>query len=255
MADAISLVGRTALITGSNRGIGSAIARRFAIAGARVVVHGRDADAVERVRAAIESDGGRAIGVTADVTRFEDIEAMRQRIETEWGVVDVLVCNAGGNPSRPAKIEDVTEEDWHAAINANLTSTFLTVKSFLPAMKRLGTGTIVTVSSAAARRPTLGSPTPYGAAKAGIEVFTRHLAVQAGPFGVRANCIAPETILTERNARQIPAETQSALAESHPLRRLGSPDDVADAALFLSSDGSNWITGTVIDIAGGAVLA
>jgi 3-oxoacyl-[acyl-carrier protein] reductase len=98
------------------------------------------------------------------------------------------------------------------------------------------------------------TPVPYAAAKAGIQVLTQLVATQAGPHGVRANCIAPETILTERNAAQIPTDVQERMATEHPLRRLGRPRDVAEAALFLASDASAWVTGVVMDVAGGAVL-
>ena len=122
-------------------------------------------------------------------------------------------------------------------------------------MKERGGGSIVTMSSAAARRPTAASPVPYAAAKAGIEVLTRAMALQAGPCGVRVNCIAPETILTERNQRQIPAAVQAELVGMHPIRRLGTPEDVARAARYLASDEAAWITGVILDVAGGSVLA
>jgi 3-oxoacyl-[acyl-carrier protein] reductase len=130
----------------------------------------------------------------------------------------------------------------------------LTVKCFLPGMKDRGSGNIITLSSAAGRQPSGHTLVAYGAAKAGVQIFTQDLAAQVGPYGIRANCLAPETILTETNQRWIPADTQRSLAESHPLRRLGTPEDVAQAALFLASDQSGWITGAIIDIAGGAVL-
>jgi 3-oxoacyl-[acyl-carrier protein] reductase len=111
------------------------------------------------------------------------------------------------------------------------------------------------MSSAAARRPHPQSPVPYAAAKAGIQMMTQHLAAQVGPHGIRVNCLAPETILTDKNDRNIPDEMKQTLIEMHPIRRLGTPDDVARAALFLASDESSWITGEIIDIAGGAVMA
>jgi 3-oxoacyl-[acyl-carrier protein] reductase len=155
---------------------------------------------------------------------------------------------------RPGPIEEISEEGWHASIDANLTSTFLTVKSFLPGMKERGHGSIVTLSSAAARRPTPQSPFAYAAAKAATEILTKGLSAQAGPHGIRVNCVAPETIMTERNEQQIPAEIQRALVESHPVRRLGTPEDVAQAVLFLAADSASWISGVVLDIAGGSVL-
>jgi 3-oxoacyl-[acyl-carrier protein] reductase len=110
------------------------------------------------------------------------------------------------------------------------------------------------VNEAARRRPSGRTLVAYGAAKAGVQIFTQDLAAQVGPYGIRANCLAPETILTETNEHWIPADVQRSLAESHPLGRLGPPEDVARAALFLASDESNWITGVIIDIAGGSVL-
>jgi 3-oxoacyl-[acyl-carrier protein] reductase len=242
-------------VTGSSRGIGAAIATLFAAEGAAVAVHGRDAEAVASVAQGIEGAGGHALPVVADLTRYAEIEAMRDRIERHLGPVSVLVANAGGNPVRPGPIEEITEDGWRASLEANLTTTFLTIKAFLPGMKERGRGSIVTMSSAASRRPTVRSPVAYGAAKAGIEVLTRQVAEQAGPAGVRASCLAPETIMTERNRAQIPAAVQEQLRDAHPVRRLGTPEDVAQAALFLASERSSWISGVTVDVAGGAVLS
>jgi 3-oxoacyl-[acyl-carrier protein] reductase len=244
-----------ALVTGSSRGIGSAVAKLFAREGARVALHGRDAEALAAVRAEIEGDGGRAASFVADVTRFADIEGMRDRIERELGPIDVLVANAGGSFTKPGPIEETSEEGWRASVDGNLTATFLTLKSVLPGMKQRKAGSVITVSSAAGRRPHPGSPIAYAAAKAGVELLTQDVAAQVGPYNIRVNCIAPETILTERNRQRIPEAQQSALAEVHPLRRLGTPEDVARAALFLASEEAGWITGVVLDVAGGAVMA
>ncbi len=249
-----TLQDRVALVTGSSRGIGAAIATLFANEGARVVVHGRDTDAVETVRSQIEATGARVMSVIADLTRYDEIEGMRDRIEQVHGPVEILVANAGGSPSRPGPIEEISEEAWRASVDANLTATFLTIKCFLTGMKERGRGNVITMSSAAARRPNPGSPIAYAAAKAGIELLTKDVAAQAGPHGVRANCIAPETIMTETNQQQIPEQVQKTLRGTHPIRRLGTPEDVAQTALFLASDNSAWISGIVVDVAGGSVL-
>src|SRR5690348_10689833 len=248
------LENQVALVTGSSRGIGAAIAREFASHGAKVVVHGRDTEAMIAVRADIERAGGRAIQLRADITSFAEIEEMRRRTEAELGPIDIVVANAGGSPIKPGPLEQITEEGWRVSVDSNLTATFLTLKSVLPGMKERGSGCIITMSSAAARRAHPSSPIAYAAAKAGIELLTQDVAAQAGPFGVRANCITPETILTERNRERIPAGQQAALADWHPLKRLGTPADVATAAAFLASDDAAWITGVVLDVAGGAVL-
>jgi 3-oxoacyl-[acyl-carrier protein] reductase len=245
---------KVALVTGSSRGIGAAIARLFAQQGAKVAVHGRDTAALSAVQTDIERAGGTAMHVVADITRFTEIEAMRRQIEHELGPIEILVANAGGSFTMPGPLEQISEEGWHASLDGNLTATFLTIKSILPGMKERKAGNIITLSSAAARRPHPQSPVPYAAAKAGIQILTQDLAAQVGPYGIRANCIAPETILTERNQQRIPEAQQNALLDLHPIKRLGTPEDVARAALFLASDDATWITGVIIDVAGGAVM-
>ena len=245
---------KVALVTGSSRGIGAGIAKLFAQQGARVVVNGRDAAALAAVQAEIEQAGGKAMSAVADVTRFNEIEEMRRKIERTFGPVDILVANAGGSPTKPGPLEEIGEEEWRYSVDANITATFLTIKSFLPGMKERKTGNIITLSSAAARQPNAMSPIPYAAAKAGIQMMTKILAAQAGPFGVRVNGIAPETILTERNQRMIPDALKPALVERHPIRRLGTPEDVARAALFFASDESAWITGVILDVNGGSMM-
>jgi 3-oxoacyl-[acyl-carrier protein] reductase len=245
---------KIALVTGSSHGIGAAIATVFAQQGAKTVIHGRDTAALSALGGEIERTGGRVLPVTADVTKFSEIEAMRRQIEQELGPIDILVANAGGSFTAPGPLEDITEEGWRASLEGNLTATFLTIKSFLPGMKERRSGNIITISSAAARRAHPGSPLPYAVAKAGIEILTQHLAAQTGPYGIRLNCIAPATILTERNKQRIPGAQLETLIALHPIKRLGTPEDVAQAALYLVSDSATWITGIVLDVAGGAVM-
>ena len=146
------LANKVALVTGSSRGIGAAIAKKFAQEGAKVAVHGRDVAALTAVRAEIEQAGGQAIHVIADLTSFTQIEAMRQQVEQQFGPIDILVANAGASLTMPGPIEQISEEGWRATVDANLTATFLTIKSILPGMKERKAGNIITLSSAAARR-------------------------------------------------------------------------------------------------------
>jgi len=152
------LSGQCALVTGSTRGIGRGIALLLAAHGARVVVHGRSRDAVEEVRREVEALGGTAMGVLAELTSAEAVQHLHDEVTTAWGTPDIVVANAGGSPVRPGPIEQISLQDWRASIDGNLTATFLTVKAFTPGMKQRGSGAIVTMSSAAARRP--GVPTP-----------------------------------------------------------------------------------------------
>jgi 3-oxoacyl-[acyl-carrier protein] reductase len=252
--DAGVLEGKVALVTGSSRGIGRAIATAFAKHGASVALHGRDAKALEEVRTQVTQTSARAIVVRGDVTKWSDVEAIRAAVESGLGPLDILVANAGASLTMPAPLEEITEDSWRATVDANLTATFLTLKSFIPGMKARRSGVIITMASAAARKPHPKAPIPYGAAKAGIQTLTQDVAGQLGPFNIRVNCIAPETILTERNASRIPEAQQRDMAAAHPIPRLGTPEDVAHAALYLASPQASWITGVVLDVAGGAVM-
>lgn len=248
------LKNKTALITGSSRGIGKVIAKLFVMEGAEVILHGRDREALIRAQAEIEREGRHTVFFKADVTKFLEIEEMRKNIEEEFGPVEILVVNAGGSFTKPAPLEQIPEDGWHASVEGNLTATYLTLKSFLPPMKERRRGNIITISSSAGRRSNPKSPIPYAAAKAGIQILTQHLASQVGEYNIRVNCIAPETILTERNMEWIPKDLQESLISWHPIKRLGTPEDIAQAALFLASENSSWITGTILDISGGAVM-
>jgi 3-oxoacyl-[acyl-carrier protein] reductase len=253
-AEGGELAGRHALVTGASRGIGRVIAAHLAAHGALVTLHGRDTEALEAVRGEIEADGRTCQVVTGDLTDAAQVANAVRKAEEGLGGIDVLVANAGGSPSRPQPVEEMRDEDFVAAIDLNLVATYRLLAAVLPGMKERGRGSIVTISSAAARRPSAHSPIAYAAAKAGVELLTKDVALQAGPHGVRANCVAPETIITERTDAQIPQEMQEQLIGQHPIRRLGTPLDVAEAVLYLAGDRAEWVTGVVLDVAGGAVI-
>jgi 3-oxoacyl-[acyl-carrier protein] reductase len=246
------LAGKVAVVTGGSRGIGAATCRLLAQNGAKVTVNGRDEAAIDSVVQEIRGSGAEAIGVAADLTDFAAVELMRRRVEEELGPVDVLAAFAGGQ-GYPTPTEQMAEEQWRSVIDSDLTATFLTVRSFLPGMIERGRGSIVTMASSAARLPSQASAA-YAAAKAGVVMFSRHVANEVGQHGVRVNCLAPSSVLTERVQRLMPEDTQRQVAAMHPLGRMGTPEDVALATLFLSSESSSWITGVTLDVAGGRII-
>jgi 3-oxoacyl-[acyl-carrier protein] reductase len=248
------LAGKVAVVTGGSGGIGAATCRLLATNGARVVVNGRDQAKIDVVVDAIHATGGQAIGVTGDCTDLAAVQRLRQQVEQDLGPAEVLAAFVGGGRARPGPVADIPEEDWQSTVDGSLTATFLTLKSFLPGMIQRGRGAIVTMASSAARLPGLGAPAPYMAAKAGVIMLTRQVASEVGRHGVRVNCLAPHTILTEQIQRVAPQEWREKMAAAIPLGRLGTPEDVALAAVFLVSDSAAWITGVTLDVAGGYVM-
>jgi NAD(P)-dependent dehydrogenase (short-subunit alcohol dehydrogenase family) len=243
------------LVTGSSRGIGLGIARHLVSTGCDVVLHGRDRGRVDEAcrRAAEAATSGRVLGgVVGELARPDEVDALAADVFQRWGAPDGLVLCAGGSTSPPGPVEDIDPAAWDRAIGDNLTSAFLTVRAFLPAMKERGSGAVVAVSSSVTRRAHVRSPVAYAAAKAGLEALIRSIAVQAGPSGVRANCVVPETIMTEGNEQAIPPQIRGDLIASHPIRRLGTVEDVAAAVAFLLSPASAWTTGETLGVTGGA---
>jgi 3-oxoacyl-[acyl-carrier protein] reductase len=248
------LAGKVAVVTGGSGGIGAATCRLVAANGVKVAVNGRDEAKIYAVVDAIRSAGGEALGVAADCTDLAAIERMRQLVEEKLGPVEVVAAFASGGRARPGPVAQTTEEEWHSTVDANLTATFLTFKSFLPGMIERGGGSIVTMASSAARFPT-GAPAPYTSAKAGVIMLTRQVANEVGKHGIRVNCLAPHTVLVERTRRFMPEEQQRRIAAEIPLGPLGTPEDVALATLFFASESSSWITGITLDVAGGKVTS
>jgi 3-oxoacyl-[acyl-carrier protein] reductase len=242
---------KTVLVTGGSRGIGAQTARAFAGQGARVCVVARDRAALDTVVADISSAGGTALAAPGDVTDAAALARVREQVEAEFGPVDVLAAFAGGQGA-PVPVTELTEQRWREVLDSDLTGTFLTIQAFLAAMLERGAGSILTMSSSAGRQPSQAN-LAYGVAKAGVVMLTRALATEIGPRGVRINAIAPSSIRTEKVAARMPPAVQEQVAAMHPLRRLGTPDDVAQVALFLASDAAGWLTGLTIDVAGGRI--
>jgi 3-oxoacyl-[acyl-carrier protein] reductase len=247
------LAGKVAVVTGGSGGIGAAVCRLLAANGAKVVVNGRDEVKIGAVVGEIQADGAQAIGAATDVTDFAAIERMRKRVEEELGPVEVLAAFAASGGPPPGPTAQITEEEWQSAIDGNLTSTFLTLKSFLPGMIERRRGSIVTMASSAGRVLT-PAPTAYAAAKAGVVMLSRQVASEVGEHGIRVNCLAPDSILTERIQRLMSEDQQKQWAAMFPLGRMGAPEDVALATLYLASESSSWLTGVTLDVAGGKVM-
>jgi 3-oxoacyl-[acyl-carrier protein] reductase len=246
------LKGKVVLVTGSSKALGAETARAFARSGSKIVVNGRDEQAIGRIVGEIQADGGECLGITADVTSATDLTRLRTSIYERFGTLDVLAAFAGGM-GNPIPVLDITEEQWRTTLDADLNSKFLTVKTFVPEMKARGKGNIILMSSTAGRLVSLASAA-YGAAQAATLMLMRHLAQELGPFGIRANAITPSIVRNERIEKFMTAEMRAKVAEQLPLRRIGKPEDVAEAALFLASDASSWITGHALDVNGGKVM-
>ncbi|QQP95476.1 SDR family NAD(P)-dependent oxidoreductase [Lysobacter enzymogenes] len=247
------LRGKTALVTGGSRGLGAATALALARNGVRVALNGRDPDALAASAAALREAGGEADTFAADCAELAQVEAMRDAVLARFGAPDFVLAFAGGGSGRPMPVHEIDEREWRSSLDHNLTATFFTVKCFLPGMLARGSGALLTMASAGAR-VVAGAPAGYAAAKAGVIALTRQLAHELGPRGLRANCLSPSAVLTERTRANLPPQRQAQMLAAFPLGRLGEPADVAMASLFLLSDASAWITGTVLDVAGGRVM-
>ncbi|HEX3615123.1 MAG TPA: SDR family NAD(P)-dependent oxidoreductase [Solirubrobacteraceae bacterium] len=247
------LRGKTAFVTGGSKGIGRCAAQMLAANGVNVAVVARGAAEVDTTVDELREAGAEAIGVTADCTSAEQLEDARRVTEDKLGPVNILMAFAGGFGAR-TPVQDITEAEWHHVIESNLTSTFLTVKTFLPGMIERRAGSIVTMSSNAGRLLDITLTASYAAAKAGIAMFTRHLAKEVGEYGIRANIIAPATLATDRVKGVMDEEMLGRIGAMAPLGRIGRPEDAALVALFLASESAGWLTGITIDVAGGRIM-
>jgi 3-oxoacyl-[acyl-carrier protein] reductase len=252
------LAGKRAFITGASRNIGRAIALAFAAEGADLVLNTRaNREELEGVAAECGKAGVRAVPVLGDIADAAAVDAMVKQGLAELGGIDVLVCNAAIRPH--TAVTETSIEDWHRVMGVNLHSAFYLARAVVPAMKEQRRGSIIALGgqSSLTGRPNTASVT---AAKTGLLGLVRALAAELGPFGIRANMVIPGTMDTERRYaewypefRQAPPGAPEQLKQI-PLGRLGRPEEIADACVFLASDASSYITGDEIRVMGGRII-
>jgi 3-oxoacyl-[acyl-carrier protein] reductase len=243
----IDLTGRTAFVTGSTRGIGLAIARTLHGAGAKVAIVGRDET---RARAVAAELGDRTVGLACDVAHADQVETAIAAAERALGPTDILVNNAG--LTRDNILLRLTDADWDAVLDANLKGAFHTTRAVIKGMMKRRSGRVVNVTSIVGLTGNKGQAN-YAASKAGLIGFTKSVAKEYASRGVLANCVAPGFIETDMTAA-LPDEARATLLQDIALGRLGRPEDVAGAVLFLASDLAGYITGQTLVVDGGMVI-
>jgi NAD(P)-dependent dehydrogenase (short-subunit alcohol dehydrogenase family) len=257
-----ALTAKVAVITGAGQGLGRELALRFASEGATVVLAARSADKLATVAAEVAAAGGRALVVPTDVAREDQVAALRDRVASEAGPVDVLVNNSGvAGPTAP--LWELSREDWDATFAVNVTGVFLMCRAFLPAMVERGSGSVVVIGSMTGKRALHGR-TPYAASKTALIGLVRTLAWELGGSGVRVNLISPGAIAGSRLDGVIAAraaamdrpedEVRAELASVSPLARFVAAREIASAAVFLASEASSAITGEDLNVSVGAVM-
>ena len=246
-----SIADKTTIVTGGSKGIGKGIASVFAAQGAKVMIAARGEDAAKAAVAEIKAAGGLAAYHPCDVARWDDVQGLVDATIKTFGSVDILCANAGIFPQ--VKMIDMTPEDWDAVISTNLKSTFLLVKACIPVFKAAGNGRVVVTSSITG--PVTGFPgwSHYGASKAGQLGFLKTAAMELSRYNTTINAVMPGNIYTE-GLQDLGEDYLKTMAASIPLKRLGTVEDIGNAALFFASDEAGYITGQQIIIDGGQVL-
>ncbi|MCS6926915.1 MAG: 3-oxoacyl-ACP reductase FabG [Candidatus Binatia bacterium] len=246
-----TLAGRVAIVTGAGQGIGRGVALCLARAGAHVVINDLVQERISRTVSEVEALTVRALGVVGDVTQSQDVDRLVQETLHHFGSIDILVNNAGIAVLKP--MVEHSEAEWDAVLNVNLKGVFLCCQRVVPEMIKQKRGAIVNIASIAAFHYTVPH-VPYAASKAGVVALTRDLAYEVARFGVRVNAIAPGPIETPLMASALSPQQKEAYARSIPLGRLGQPEDIGEAVVFLVSDAASYITGATLPVSGGTDL-
>ncbi len=247
----MKLKDRVAIVTGAARGIGKAVASTFVREGAKVAIVDIDRESLNFLKRETLEKGGELCALICDITHRADVRKMVFQVQEAFGRIDILVNNAG--IIRRGTIETVTQEDWDRVIEVNLNGTFNCCKAVVEFMKQQGYGKIVNVSSIAGKMGDITSAPGYGPSKAAVDALTKTLARQLARYGINVNAVSPHAIETEMSA-QWSEERRKEIIASIPLGRLGKPEDVAEAVLFLASDSASFITGEILDVNGGALM-
>ncbi len=246
----MKLAEKVAIVTGSTRGIGQAIAEELARQGAKVVISGRNGERAQQVAAAIQEAGGEAIAVQADVSHMEDAQQLVKETLDRWGRIDILVNNAG--ITRDNLLLRMSEEEWDTVLQVNLKGAFNCTKSVTRQMMKQRQGRIINITSVVGQMGNAGQAN-YAASKAGLIGFTKSVARELASRNITCNAVAPGYIQTDMTAALDDAVKDS-LKQQIPLGRLGTPEDVARVVAFLCSDDAAYITGQVINVDGGMVM-
>lgn len=248
------LQGQVVLITGASSGIGKATAEAMARQGARVAVnYCKNRSGAEAAVAAISKGGGEGMPVYADVTRSTDVRAMAQAVRDAWGRVDILVNNAGDLLARRT-LADMTEEYWDQIMALNLKSAFLCTQAVWEEMAARQNGCIINITSIAGRNGGGPGAAAYAAAKGGLLIYTKGLAKELAPHGIRVNAVAPGVIRTPYHERYSPPDLFQKYVASIPVGRAGTSEEVADVIVFLASPAARYITGETIEVNGGMLM-
>ncbi len=248
------LTGKTAIVTGSSRGIGRAIAEQLAAHGANVVISSRTQEDCDAVAEGINAKGaGRAVAIAASISSKQALEELAAKTRAEFGPIDIMVCNAASNPHY-GSLDDISDEQFRKVLDNNVLSNHWLIQQALPDMRASGGGAIIVVSSIGGLRgsPTIGA---YNVSKAADFQLVRNYAVENGKHNIRVNAIAPGVVKTDfARALWEDQKMHDATAARTPMRRLGDPDDIAGVAVMLASRAGGWMTGQMVVIDGGITI-